>query len=287
MLKVNHIFNQEASNLQTPFTTNETASPLIISIPHSGLYILEQFSDRFKYGPGFWVDVEFYTDEVYPASLGSSLIAHLAPQQVNFNRSWEQWEKTHERDPIDMQSLLKDDVILLRPYEPDERAFLKNIWDSYHQALWRLIQTTKERHGYALLIDCHSLNSRALANVPDAGSLKPRADFVIGSLDDTSAHPSLIKIFEDALNSATADQSLTVVRNDPYKGGYITKEHHDPANHVHVLQLEIKKDLYMYEGLDFEAESFKRKDTLPAIAKILQTAFTEFLERAILLKNDL
>jgi N-formylglutamate amidohydrolase len=277
MYSVRHIISGQTQTVPGAWSVIERDVPLIVSVPHSGQYVLEQFHERFKYGPGFWVDVEFYTDEVYPTALGSTLVATLAPQQVNFNRSWEHWQTTGERDPIDMLSLLEGEQILLCPYSKAERIFLHEIWQSYHQELDRLIQITRERHGYALVIDCHALNSRALANVPDAGKSGERADFVIGSLDDTSAHLTLIQSFEQALIDATVGKELTVVRNDPYKGGYITQAHHDPHNHVHVLQLEIKKAMYTHEGLAGEAESFQRKPTLPSVAKILHTAFAQVL----------
>jgi N-formylglutamate deformylase len=35
--------------------------------------------------------------------------------------------------------------------------------------------------------------------------------------------------------------------NDPYKGGFITAHHGRPADDVHAIQIELRRDLYMDE----------------------------------------
>ena len=35
--------------------------------------------------------------------------------------------------------------------------------------------------------------------------------------------------------------------NDPYKGGYITSHHGRPADNIHAIQIELRRDLYMNE----------------------------------------
>ena len=40
---------------------------------------------------------------------------------------------------------------------------------------------------------------------------------------------------------------LTVAANDPYKGGFITAHHGRPADRIHAIQVELRRDLYMDE----------------------------------------
>jgi N-formylglutamate deformylase len=40
---------------------------------------------------------------------------------------------------------------------------------------------------------------------------------------------------------------LHVAANDPYKGGFITTHHGRPAEGIHAIQLELRRDLYMDE----------------------------------------
>jgi len=42
-----------------------------------------------------------------------------------------------------------------------------------------------------------------------------------------------------------------VRRNDPYAGGFITRHYGRPRDHVHALQIEIARDLYM-DGARYE-----------------------------------
>ena len=35
--------------------------------------------------------------------------------------------------------------------------------------------------------------------------------------------------------------------NDPYKGGFITAHHGRPADNIHAIQIEMRRDLYMDE----------------------------------------
>jgi N-formylglutamate deformylase len=39
-----------------------------------------------------------------------------------------------------------------------------------------------------------------------------------------------------------------VRRNDPYAGGYITRHYGNPAEDIHVLQIEVARALYMDEA---------------------------------------
>jgi formiminoglutamase len=275
MINVRDVFDNTTTPLAGPFTVAHSELPLILSVPHGGRYVLEEFADHLQRGRGMWIDMDWHTAELYPLDLGSSIVAHLAPQQVNLNRSWKLWEETGEWDPIDMKSLLADEVVLKEPYSDAERARLRVIAEDYHRALAHLIARMKEEHGYALVIDCHSMSSRALANTPDAGAATERADFVIGNLQGTSADPRVADIFRSVLETHAQPLGLRVVENDPYKGGYITQTYADPEHGVHVLQLELKKRLYMNEGLtEDEPHAFEMHSGFERTKGLLHAACT-------------
>jgi N-formylglutamate amidohydrolase len=65
---------------------------------------------------------------------------------------------------------------------------------------------------------------------------------------------------------------LTVAANDPYKGGFITAHHGRPANRIHAIQIELRRDLYMNEN-DFvpvEPGFTKLRGTLDALVASLR-----------------
>jgi N-formylglutamate amidohydrolase len=70
------------------------------------------------------------------------------------------------------------------------------------------------------------------------------------------------------------------VRNNPYKGGYITKTWARPSEGIHVLQLEIKKKMYMHEGIDSEDRAFELASGFAETRALLRRAFTMFREES-------
>jgi N-formylglutamate deformylase len=64
------------------------------------------------------------------------------------------------------------------------------------------------------------------------------------------------------------DAGYRVRRNDPYAGGFITRHYGRPREHVHALQIEIARDLYMDEA---------RFERSPAFAEI-QHDISELIE---------
>ena len=132
----------------------------------------------------------------------------------------------------------------------------------------------KKDKGYALVFDCHSFNSRGLEDAPDKGEERP--DFMIGTVNDTSADKRIIDAFESALKQGGEGYGFRVKKNHPYKGGAITRMYGKPANNVHVIMLETKKDLFYNEGLDGGKgkDAFKLDhDGLTLINNIISRAF--------------
>ncbi len=73
--------------------------------------------------------------------------------------------------------------------------------------------------------------------------IRSAADFVLGDAHGTACAPHAIRLVEQVL----ADLGYRVRRNDPYAGGYITRHYGRPREHVHALQIEINRALYMDE----------------------------------------
>lgn len=111
----------------------------------------------------------------------------------------------------------------------------------YHRELQKLIEQTRERFGFCLLIDCHSMPSVGGPIDRDPGAR--RADFVLGDCFGTSCTQELT----DKAEAVLRGMGYQVVRNNPYSGGYTTVHYGRPAAKVHALQIEINRALYMDE----------------------------------------
>jgi N-formylglutamate amidohydrolase len=106
----------------------------------------------------------------------------------------------------------------------------------YHTALAQQVARTQARHGYAVVLDMHSMPS---------GKVHGRSlpDIVLGDMHGTACEAVLTDSAERALET----QRLRVARNAPYAGGYTTSHYGAPNTGAHVLQIEINRSLYMDE----------------------------------------
>ena len=93
----------------------------------------------------------------------------------------------------------------------------------------------RERFGFAILLDCHSMPSSSV----DGGG----CDIVLGDRFGSSAAGWVL----DTLEQTLRDSGLAVRRNKPYAGGYITERHGAPTQGRHAVQIEINRALYMDE----------------------------------------
>ena len=93
-----------------------------------------------------------------------------------------------------------------------------------------------------MILAAHSMPSVARLAHGDAGQV--RADVVPGTRGRTSAAPKYI----DAVDAHARARGWSVAHDDPYKGGFTTQHYGRPRDHVHVVQVELARRLYMDEG---------------------------------------
>lgn len=115
-------------------------------------------------------------------------------------------------------------------------------WRPYHAALSDVIEETRERFGYCLLVDAHSMPSNVHITGQD-GRSHPVADMVLGDCHGTSCVPALT----DRIERMVRRLGYRARRNLPYAGGYVTRHYGRPEQDIHALQIEIKRGLYMNE----------------------------------------
>jgi N-formylglutamate amidohydrolase len=129
---------------------------------------------------------------------------------------------------------------------------IETLYLPYHHQIKALLDETRARFGYALLLDCHSMPS--VGGPMDQDSGHNRADFVLGDRFGTACAPAFTQAAEDTLN----ELGYTTVRNNPYAGGYTTDHYGRPVNGFHALQIEINRALYMDEELIVRGPAFSR-----------------------------
>ncbi len=126
---------------------------------------------------------------------------------------------------------------------------IENLYKPYHRTLRRLFSRVHREFGAAILIDCHSMPSST-----GAKDERPRADVVLGDRYGTSCVAAVSETIEATLR----EFGLTVSRNKPYAGGFITEHYGNPTAGLHAIQLEINRALYMDERRFERTEAFER-----------------------------
>lgn len=272
MEKVIDILDGKEKDIDKLNFLKKTSDNFILSIPHGGTLIPTKFRDKLNIKDSLPVESDLFTEEVYDVNGGVKISTKLCSSFVNMNRN-----KNKKRDsslPLHLQrgvlqGLYSDgDKVLKQEYNESEEQEALLYYNEYHDLIEKSIKEMKEKYGYALLFDCHSLNPIGSRNTPDKDN--KRADFVIGTLDDRSAHSEIISVFSETLNRESEKAGLTVEKNNPYKGGFITIKYNKPSENIHVIQLEVNKKNYLDEGFKLNMEGLKRVNSI--IAKAIEAA---------------
>ncbi len=137
---------------------------------------------------------------------------------------------------------------------------VETCWRPFHEALAGLIDESLKAFGYCFVLDCHSM--------PTPFS-RPggRPDIILGDGHGTSCYSAWTKHVEMVFKA----QGLSVLRNDPYAGGFITRHYGCPNRNVQVMQIEIARNLYMNE------RQFTRKPSF----EVMSHRMAEFIRQVI------
>jgi N-formylglutamate deformylase len=173
------------------------------------------------------IDVSLF-DEPWPGPLETDAKA-LAKVRLGKGLVW---RITDEGVPIYDRRLSVQEV----------RSRIDRCWRPYHEAVGAAIEAARERHGYSIHLNCHSMPAVAAVHSTEFPGLV-HADFVIGDRDGTTADPALSRMVCKHLESL----GYKVSYNHPYKGVELVRRYGDPARHRHSVQVEINRRLYMDE----------------------------------------
>lgn len=239
-------------------------TPVIVEVPHAGLDVPAHFR-----GPmvaplrALARDADLYVDELYagaPEVGATLLVAHTSRYLLDLNRSESDYDATAvagaASSPARPRGLVwslttDNERALARPLsreELDER--LDTVHRPYHATIARLISEKRARFGYAVLLAAHSMPSIGRTGHGDAGT--PRADVVPGTQGRTTARSEIVDRVERHAKAA----GFGVRHDEPYRGGYTTRHYGRPAEHVHVVQVELARRLYMDERTLRRSASF-------------------------------
>ena len=146
----------------------------------------------------------------------------------------------------------------MRP-EIDKQAVEKDIKE-------KRLQELKNRFGYALLWDAHSIPSRVPSLFP--GEL---AELNIGTNNGASCPQSI----REAVAGNAAKSRYTSVLDGRFRGGFITRSYGSPENRQYAIQLELAQRCYMdEESVRYDARRAK------ILVETLQRMLSAFIATA-------
>ena len=247
------------------------ATPLLVSIPHCGIEVPGAIAERFASPKVTEVpDTDWHLEKLYdfvPRLGARTIYARYSRYVVDLNRPADQSVLYPGRDETGLvpSSLFSGEAIYTAGCEPDAGEIAERVklyWLPYHERLAGELRALKERFGYALLFDAHSIRSE----VPRffSGRLP---GFMLGDVEGSST----AMMISAAVIKTLADSGISYRANDPFKGGYITRSHGRPAQHVHALQLEMSQRLYMEEDAPFRYLNERAQEIKPTLEAMLRT----------------
>jgi len=249
------------------FRLSQGDSPLVLSLPHVGTALPEDFRDRLSEAAAPLPDTDWHVDRLYDFAreLGATvLVAHWSRYVVDLNRDpmgvplYPGQENTEicPTRTFDGQAVWQPDAA------PDATARVETYWRPYHAALRAELARVQQRHGHVVLFDGHSIRSR----VPRLfDGLLPDLNF--GTARGQSADRRLAVETQGALEGA----GFSCVRDGRFTGGYITRRYGRPADGMHALQLELAQRIYMEEQPPYRYRPDRAQRLRPVLRRTLET----------------
>lgn len=248
----------------TVFQFQPGTTPLLISVPHAGLALTDNLLTRLQGESLLLPDTDWRVDRLYDfaTELGATLlVARYSRYVVDLNR-----------DPADSSAngvcpthdfagnaLYQDGQA---PAAAEVARRLHDYWQPYHDQLVTALVQLRTQHGYALLLDAHSIASQIPRLFP--GRL---ADFNLGTASGASCHPSLRAAL---LATMAGFAGYTHVLDGRFKGGYITRYYGKPDKHVHALQLELSQATYCHEQAPGDYDPLRAVQLRPRLREFVQ-----------------
>ncbi|MCW8877241.1 MAG: N-formylglutamate deformylase [Kangiellaceae bacterium] len=251
--------------------------PILVSMPHNGTEIPDEIAANIETSALKVVDTDWYQEQLYQFAreMGCSLIIpYYSRYVIDLNRPENDENLYPGSDttglcPInqfDFKPIYKTDYQLSQ-VEIERRVNL--YWRPYHSTLKEELQKIRQKFGFALLFEAHSIKSV----VPRffEGQLP---DFNFGNNNGASCSKSLEAMLEE-----WQPEGYSKVINGRFKGGYITRAYGKAETDVESLQLELSQFTYMDEST-LEIDEEKMLSVVPQLRSLFEL-LTKYCETRI------
>ena len=234
-------------------------NPILITVPHAGNIYPDLFIKNLKINLCEVRRIEDYQSnkilDQIDEQMADIIIAQCSRAVVDLNRSrnaidYTMFSQVFEHEPVSEKQMIKyglgvfpnkifGKTILKTPLPVSYAThMLENYYDPFHKSLHKQIMYLYNIFGFCYHIDLHTMPSKALLN------FKKEPDIVLGDNFGKSCSIGLVNYFQNVFQ----ENGFTVEVNNPYAGGFITRNYGNPSKGVHTIQIEINRKIYMDEN---------------------------------------
>jgi N-formylglutamate amidohydrolase len=257
------------------WTLHRGDSALVVDVPHAGTHVPIALRPRLTVIAQTVPDTDWHVEKLYAfaAAEGATLFcATHSRYVVDLNRDPSGAALYAGADNTELcpTRTFGGEAIYGDGSAPAQAEVAERIAASftpYHAALASEIGRVRDRHGFAIVLDGHSI--RGVVPRFFEGRLP---DLNLGTASGASCAPELEACAARVLAGA---EGFTHIVNGRFKGGWITRHYGRPLEGVHALQLEIAQDCYMDEAPPFRWDA-GRAARLDHVLRRLVHALTSF-----------
>lgn len=284
--KLNINIDYKKIKVYSEYNVDKINYPMILSIPHSGIYFPPEFLQNVCFDElTLRRNEDIFVDKLMQKAIDSGLTAikmevsrtfvdlnrdrlEVDPQMFfNYPKNREVLYDKHCRvglGVIHRINYKRENLYdgLLDYNEVEQR--LKNLYDVYHERLQQLINKCVKKFGFCLVLDCHSMPSKICTIVDSRKGI----DICLGNLFNQSCPQEM----GDLLATQFWNNNYSVEFNCPYSGAYITFHYCQPRNKIYTLQFEINRSLYADEN------TLQANDDFYEVADDVSNAIISFAE---------
>ncbi len=255
---------------QPIFSLQFGTTPLVLSLPHVGTEIPAALKSLYVERALAVEDTDWHLEKLYDfaAGMGASVIVpKFSRYVIDLNRPPDNTPMYPGASNTELcpSTFFSGEPLYRGGVKPDATEVdqrRETYWRPYHDALGAELARVREKFGYALLWDGHSIRSEIPwlfdGKLPDLN-----LGTANGASCDTSLRARLAEFF-------TSDAKNTHAVDGRFEGGYITRHYGRPMDGIHAVQLEMCQSLYMQEVPPFAYDETKAAQIQPTLKQLLQ-----------------
>lgn len=234
----------------TPVEVVQGDGPVVLGLPHTGTFVPDDIMARLTPLGRTLSDTDWHIHRLYDGLLegATTVRATFHRYVIDANRPPSGESLYPGQNTTGLVPLTDFDGKPLWQDPPDAAEIARRratCHDAYHAALAAELERVRDRHGIAVLYDCHSIRSR----IPYLfDGVLP--DFNIGTNHGATCAPDI----EAAVTRICAEaEGYTHVLNGRFTGGWTTRHYGRPGDGIHAIQMELAQATHLAsESLPFD-----------------------------------